>query len=219
MLSGKITAVVINYQTPDLTEEAIQSLKNFYPDLNLILIDNGSKDDSIQKLMRIVSQFKKIEVIVNIENINHGPAMNQAIRLVKSDYVLFLDSDCKILRGGFLEEMYKLLQENELNYVVGKMMFLNKRGFPVEDPERGHPYIRPICMMLKTEIYRKLRPFKKHGAPCLENMMDAIKKGYKLINFEVEEYILHKGRGTASKFGYNLGIKGKLNYILNKLKI
>ena len=35
----------------------------------------------------------------------------------------------------------------------------------------------------------------------------------------MDDYIDHLWRGTASKFGYGLGLKGKFDYLLNKLGI
>lgn len=219
MIHNNITAVIINYQTPELTEEAIRSLKNFYPEIKLILIDNGSKDNSVEKFKTLITQHKNIELLSNKKNIHHGPAMHQAVNYATTDYALFIDSDCKVVKGGFLEEMLKLIESDKLNYAVGKLIFLNKRGFVIDDTKKGFPYIRPICMLMRCDIYKKLPPFQKHGSPCLKNMITAASKGFKLIDFDIEKYILHLGRGTASKYGYNLGFKGKLNYILNKMKL
>jgi hypothetical protein len=61
----------------------------------------------------------------------------------------------------------------------------------------------------------KLPPFELHGAPVLQNMRGAVEKGFLLINVMLDEYVHHDGRGTAGRFGYGLGIKGRLNYLLN----
>ncbi len=216
-----VTAVIINYKTPELTEAAVRSLNIYYPDLKIIVIDNGSKMKMLERIRFEVNLLfsGNVELISNLKNIHHGPAMHQAINYIRTDYALFFDSDCKVIKKGFLEKMIKLIKTDKLNYAVGKLIFLNKRGFPTDDPQKGFAYIKPFAMLLKCDIYKKLPPFQKHGSPCLENMIAAVNNGFKLINFDVEEYILHLGRGTASKFGYNLGIKGKINYVLNKLKL
>lgn len=215
-----VTAVIINYKTPELTLAAVESLRLYYHGLKIIVIDNGSKMNYLERLkFETTLIFSGVELISNTKNIHHGPAMHQAINYITTDYALFFDSDCKVIKKGFLEKMIKLIKTDKLNYAVGKLIFLNKRGFPTDDPQKGFAYIKPFAMLLKCDIYKKLPPFKKHGSPCLENMIAAVNNGFKLINFDVEEYILHLGRGTASKYGYNLGIRGKINYILNKLKL
>ena len=92
------------------------------------------------------------ELVFNERNIHHGPAMDQALRHLHSAYVLFLDSDSEVMKGGFVEMMLTLLEENPRHYVVG-----------------------PICMLIKRQIYLTLPPFVRHGAPCLENMISAEK--------------------------------------------
>jgi hypothetical protein len=72
-------------------------------------------------------------------------------------------------------------------------------------------------MLVKRESYLSLPPFVRHGAPCLANMRAAAAQGLTLSNFPVEEYVHHEGRGTASRHGYKLGVRGKINHVLNKL--
>lgn len=148
---------------------------------------------------------------------HHGPAMDQALRYLDCKYVLFMDSDCEVVRGGFVEPMVDILDRDSTAYATGKRIFMNKRGFDVVASEQSYPYIRPICMLIKRELYITLPPFQRHGAPCLENMTAAVDRGLSLIDFPVLDYVRHAGRGTASRYGYNLGWRGRLNYFLNKI--
>jgi GT2 family glycosyltransferase len=213
-----ITAVIINYQTPDLTKTALTSFRKFYPQIPILLIDNGSKDNSSEILTTIAGASPQVvRLITNKTNIHHGPAMHQAIGLLDDEFILFLDSDCEVLKGGFIEKMFTALESDSNNYAVGKLVHMNRRGFNVPHGEKSIKYIRPICMMIRRALYKNLEPFQYHGAPCLKNMIDANERSYYLIDFNIEEYIHHKGRGTASRFGYKLGMRGKINYLLNKL--
>jgi glycosyltransferase involved in cell wall biosynthesis len=216
--SFPITAVIINYQTPDLTKTALTSFRKFYPQIPILLIDNGSKDNTQEVLKRIIDiNPDLIKLMANEKNLHHGPAMHQAIGLLQDEFILFLDSDCEVLKSGFVEKMRGTLESDSHNYVVGKLIHMNKRGFDVAPDERSIKYIRPICMMIRRSLYKDLEPFQYHGAPCLKNMIAANERGYHLTDFNIEEYIHHKGRGTASRFGYNLGLRGKINFILNKV--
>lgn len=216
--SFPITAVIINYQTPDLTKTALTSFRKFYPQIPILLIDNGSKDNSQEVLKRIVDSHPDlIKFVTNKKNLHHGPAMHQAVGILKNEFMLFFDSDCEVIKGGFIEVMLKELESDDKNYAAGKLIHMNKRGFDVEPSVASIKYIRPICMMIRRSLYKDLEPFQHHGAPCLKNMIAANERGYHLIDFNIEDYVNHKGRGTASRFGYNLGLRGKLNFILNKV--
>src|SRR5690606_23936587 len=45
-LETRVAALVVNFQTPDLLETAVLSFLSFYPQVDLTLVDNGSRDDS-----------------------------------------------------------------------------------------------------------------------------------------------------------------------------
>jgi glycosyltransferase involved in cell wall biosynthesis len=211
------TAVIINFRTPTLTQRALDTLRSIYNDLHVLLIDNGSRDGSLEELSQLARVHPETTTfLANRRNIHHGPAMDQALNTLESEYVLFLDSDCVVLRGGFLEEMVELCSREAARYAVGKMTWMNERGFDVPEHAGGHPYIRPTCMVIKRELYLTLPPFERHGAPCLKNMLAARQKRLGLIDFPIEDYVLHEGRGTADRHGYRLGLKGKVNHILNR---
>jgi len=213
-----VTAVIINFKTPDLIRRVVTSFRQYYPTVPLLLIDNGSHDESVTVLEEFQQQTPAFtEVIINDRNLHHGPVMDQALRYLRTPYALFIDSDCEIIKGGFIELMLAPLREEPRAYAIGKRIFMNKRGFDVPESSKAFPYIRPICMLMKRELYLTLPPFEHHGTPCLKNMISAVKRNLQLIDFPIEEYIRHEGRGTASRFGYNLGWRGKLNYLLNKV--
>ena len=218
VLADSCTAVIVNFQTPDLTVKACRSLRKFYPGLPLVVIDNGSRDNSRALLESLRTPGDvALRLMFNNSNINHGPAMDMAARSVATPYTLFLDSDCEIFRGGFLEQMIGLLEHSPRNYVVGKRIFMDKRGFDLPEQPGAIPYVRPVCMLLRQSLYLSLPPFRHHGAPCLDNMQEASRRGLALLDFPVSDYVNHKGRGTAARYGYGLGLKGKLNHLLHKL--
>ena len=218
MSDAAVTAVVINFRTPDLTRRAVGSFRSFYPSVPLLLIDNGSGDESGQTLEHLRALAPGCtSVMMNPSNRHHGPAMDQALRSVNTPFALFIDSDCEVLKGGFVEAMLARAGEDRQNYAMGKKIFMNDRGFDVPERPGAHPYIRPICMLVRREFYLRLPPFERHGAPCLANMQAALASGYGLIHFPVEEYVRHEGRGTASRHGYRLGWRGRLNHFMNKI--
>jgi GT2 family glycosyltransferase len=213
-----LTTVIINYRTPDLTRQALTSFQSCYPTLPLLLIDNGSGDGSTDLFRSMATEHPgTFTVIENRRNLHHGPAMDQALRTVRTPFVLFLDSDCRVLRGGFVETMVTALGGHPQNYAIGNKVWMNRRGFDVPESAGAFEYIRPICMLIRRDTYLTLPPFERHGAPCLANMREAVAHGFRLLPFAVEEYVQHPGRGTAGRFGYRLGWRGLLNHVLNRL--
>ena len=61
-------------------------------------------------------------------------------------------------------------------------------------------------MLINRNSYLEFKPFIKHGAPCIESMIDIYNKNKinLLSNFNIENYVNLRIRGTCSKWGYNL---------------
>ena len=93
-------------------------------------------------------------------------------------------------------------------------MTVNKRGFPAS---KGITVLTPAYMMIRRNMYSNLAQFEHHGFPVMKNFLDAQQKGYTLKSFPIEEFIEHRWRGTASRFGFGLGWRGKKDFILNKI--
>ncbi len=205
----------MNYRTPELLETAAASFRKFYPDIELVVVDNGSKDRSLEVIEGLVeANPKKTKAILLDQNYFHGPAMDRAMRSINKEIVFFLDTDTETERGGFIEPMLQEFDRGEKVYGIGRVDKVNKRGFAVE--HGSETILISAYMMLRRKTYLDLPPFKHHGMPTLENFSAAASKGYGLRNFDIADYIKHHGRGTASKFGYSLGFRGKLDYLLNK---
>jgi glycosyltransferase involved in cell wall biosynthesis len=214
-MSKQVRTVVVNFQTPDLLKETVESFRKYYPQSPLLIIDNGSKDNSkdVIEQMRQISPIHT-NVLLLEENTFHGPAMHRAMRIASEEFVFFLDSDTQTKQGGFLEAMQTELETSVNAYAIGRQMIVNKRGFPAS---KGITVLVPAYMMIRRNMYSNLAPFEHHGFPVMKNFLDAQRKGYTLKLFPVEEFIEHRWRGTASRFGYGLGWRGKKDFVLNKI--
>ena len=214
-IASQVAAAVINYQTPDLLETAVRSFHRAYPTLPLLIIDNGSQDQSPALITTLQNELGgPIETLFLKENRYHGPAMHLALTHLQAPYVFIFDSDTETHRSGFLEPMLALLSADEANYGAGDVVRANKRGFA--DP-KGVPVLASAFMLIKRSLYHRLPPFIHHGLPVLGNCTAAAAQGYRLLDFPIEDYIEHFGRGTAARFGYGLGLRSRLDYLLNKL--
>lgn len=90
--SADISVVVVNYNTAHLLHEMWAALERARGDLNLqtIVIDNASRDDSVALLRR---DFPRVQLIVNPSNVGFGRANNQALPFITGRYMLLLNTD------------------------------------------------------------------------------------------------------------------------------
>jgi hypothetical protein len=214
-MRADVAAAIVNFQTPDLVEVAARSFHAVYPDVPLLLLDNGSQDGSPALVRRLEEALAPgVEALLLAENVFHGPAMHLAMQRLQTRTVFFLDSDTETLRGGFLEPMIELVESADAHYGAGQVVQVNRRGFVARD---GIPVLTSWHMLLKRSLYHRLPPFVHHGLPVLQNFRAAAEAGYQLKPFPVQDYVRHLGRGTVSRFGYRLGLRSKLDFLLNRL--
>ena len=75
---NKIAVVIVNWERPEDTIQCINSVMNSdYPNLEIILVDNGSKDDS---LVRFREAYDQINIIELTENEGFTGGYNAGIR-------------------------------------------------------------------------------------------------------------------------------------------
>jgi N-acetylglucosaminyl-diphospho-decaprenol L-rhamnosyltransferase len=87
-----LTIVLVSYNTSHLLERLFRCLRAASGDLNIqiIVVDNGSKDDSVALLR---SKYSHVELIENASNVGFGRANNQAVSRAKGQYILLLNTD------------------------------------------------------------------------------------------------------------------------------
>lgn len=201
--------VTVNYNTPDLVDRLIKSIREVEGDCPIRIID-GSSGEFIQELKDVVSKYKNVTVNYQGWNIHHGRGMNLALETSKEDRILFIDSD------NFIKKPILRLMLEQKNKVVGWYCFCDKNGRgTLRKPEgdKIYKYYHPSFMLIDVDFYKRSKSkFIHHGAPCIGFMiehqdLDACDIPELLgIEFnQIDEYINLKGRGTVDRFGYNLG--------------
>jgi hypothetical protein len=210
-----VAAVLVHYQTPDLLAMAATSFRKFNPDVPLVIVDNGSDTVSRQAVEVLVQKTDGPTTAIYLtKNIYHGPAMHRAMHTLNEDLIFFLDSDTETEHGGLLELMAGQFTADTNLYAAGKKDIVNTRGFHSAE---GTVVVQTPSMMIRRSMYHQLPPFEHRGMPTLKNFAAAQKRGFGFKDVPVQEYIRHDGRGTAGKFGYGLGLRGKIEFAVEKL--
>lgn len=113
MNNPKVSIITVNYNTPDITTNCILSvLKNTKKiDYEIILIDNGSTDNSYKTLSNNFSKEKRVSLIKSNKNLGFSRGNNLGISKAKGEYVLLLNSDT-IVSGNTIGEMAMWLDKN-----------------------------------------------------------------------------------------------------------
>lgn len=106
-----LTIIVPIYNTENYLSECIDSILNqSYKDIELILINDGSTDNSSSICDEYSSKDKRIKVI-HIENRGVSYARNIGLSIAKGEYITFVDSDDFVSNDIYLENI-KILEQN-----------------------------------------------------------------------------------------------------------
>lgn len=202
---NNLEIISVHYKTPELIYNQYNSIRKFYPTLPYRIIDGSDNN------VNYFGDLEKIDNNFKVErfgyNIHHGPGMDYAIKSSIYEYQLILDSDVSIK-----DKIIEVLFGNFKGYSCGKLIKINSAGFESwqkkNEPKENfiYPYVHPYCMLIKKSEYIKYKPFKKHGAPCIDAMIDIYNKNQVnlLSSVVIENYVDLKIRGTRSMWGINL---------------
>jgi hypothetical protein len=201
----KVKILTVHYKTPDLIYKQYDSIRKFYPNIFYHIIDGS--DDNKTYFSDLEQKDKNVFVERFGYNIHHGPGMDHAIINSNEKYILILDSDVSI-KESFLDEMLTDFS----GIAKGLRIIVNDEGLSswqkkqTKNHDFIYPYIHPYCMLIDKDEYIKFKPFVKHGAPCINFMVDVYNNNQsdRLIHFDIEKYVNLVIRGTRSKWGINL---------------
>lgn len=106
-----VSVLMTVYNRARYITEAIESvLASSYSDFELIIVDDGSTDASVEIARRYESQDPRIQVHVNPSNLGDYPNRNRAAALAAGRYLKYLDSDDMVYAHG-LEVMVRSMEQ------------------------------------------------------------------------------------------------------------
>lgn len=103
-MQPKISTIVVNYNAGELLRACIDSLLNCPFEVQIIVVDNASKDGSLNALLGLTS----VQIVRNPSNIGFAAACNIGTRLASAPFLLYLNPDCFFNPGalaGLLDAM------------------------------------------------------------------------------------------------------------------
>lgn len=182
--------------THSITETA-QTLNEFGCPWELIVIDDGSEDETFETARRAGEKYKGAVVVKrNRLNIGKGRALKKAFHFVSGSYVVFLDADLD-LHPIQIQTLFDIMRLDNADIVIGSKLHPNSRvhyplqrkvistgyylcvkalfGLPCHDTQTG-------LKLFKTEVLRTVFPriLVKKFAFDLEVLVNAYHLGFKI---------------------------------------
>lgn len=180
MSNPLVSIIILNYNAGELLLNCVESiLKTDYNNIEVLIIDNASKD---QSHLKCKEKFDRVLLVENKENLGYCEGNNVGIRHAKGDYVVILNPDT-IVSPNWLTELLlahntigeglyqpKILSLNESNIIqsTGNMLHLFGFGFArdkgISDSNQRSKieqigYASGTCLFTSTKVLEQIGLF------------------------------------------------------------
>lgn len=117
-----VSIVILNKDGLDYLKTLFKDFKETicYPNYEIIVVDNDSKDDSVSYLK---SLDLPIRIIENKTNESFSAANNKAVEIAEGEYVVLLNNDMEPIYGWLNHMINSYLQDDDVGIVGAKLIF------------------------------------------------------------------------------------------------
>ena len=98
-VQSAVTVVMVNFNGGYLLANAVLAVLDETPVSKVVVVDNASRDNSIQVLRAFCARDTRLEIVALKENTGFASACNLGMRNATDDYILFLNPDCMVAKG------------------------------------------------------------------------------------------------------------------------
>lgn len=225
----KVSIIIPVYNEEKVIEDCLRSLsQQSYKNLEIILVDDGSKDDSKIKIQNSKLEYKDLDVsLLEQDHKGAGAARNLGVKDARGEILVFVDADMTFDKK-FIEKLTKPIRagktigtfsKNELvtnkNNLWSKCWNFNKK-LPFD---RMHPKKYPDKQPVFRAILKK--NFQKVGGFDLIGYMDDYTLSYKLGTMATvapEAFFYHKNPDNLKEIFQQARWVGTSEYKNRKIK-
>lgn len=174
----KISVVTPSYQQAEFLEETIRSvLLQGYPNLEYIVMDGGSKDNSVE----IIQKYAPFLVFwASEKDTGQANAINKAFALSTGEIMGWLNSDDLLLPGALGSIARAFAEQPQINFVTGLRKTIDKASNVTSNWIRDNPndfYVRHYCCVAQETTYWRRAAWEKLG-PLDESLQFALDYEY-----------------------------------------
>ena len=200
-----VSILMTTYNRKNYVAEAIESFLDCkYPNLELIIVDDNSTDDTASIAQKYLQMDTRIKFFANEKNLGQFINRNKAASYAAGDYISFLDSDDKILAGGLLQCMNAMLDFPDVSagmywpYSTGNAFLMSSKEIITEHFLKRQVLVNPPgCIILKKKFFEKIGGFSNEYGLASDmhfNLKVACYSDVMLFPFKFFFYREHSGQ-------------------------
>ncbi len=221
--SLRVLVLILNWNGADDTVQLIQNLQNVeYPFFDILVIDNDSSDNSVNKIHKA---FSEIEIIQTDSNLGYAGGNNVGLRIAIErayDYVLILNNDLTVapdivdlLLDAFRKDtriaiagpkIYRTDKPEELFYPawkidLNKWLFYRAGNAPDPSGITDVDFVQGCAMMLRTVFIEEVGMFDERFHLYCEDADLAVRarvEDWRTVEVEATS-AWHRGYGSSGR--------------------
>ena len=211
-----------------VTESFLSVINQDYPNIELIIVDDFSTDNSRETIQKWLIDYPQVQFIANEVNLGSTKSFNKALKLAKGEYIIDLACDDILLPNcvSLQQKAFKESRFKNLGIVYGNAELINEQGkfdsyyFPVdsskktiEKRETGDIYLsvisgaNSICSvssMVKKSVFDDLQGYDENLA---YEDLDLWIRASRQYEFDYIDKILIKKRISTTSLGTHFYLK------------
>jgi len=221
----KISVIILTFNSKEYILNCLKSVKkSIYSNYEIIVVDNGSKDGTIELIQ---NNFPKVKLILNNKNFGFAGGNNRGVKEATGDIFFLLNDDTVIDHDLIRVLVEELTSSDEIGIVGPKIFYMNPKdkvwfgGGKIEwlrgegkhlngDVKQEVDFITGCALMIKKEVVKKVGLFDEQFFAYYEDAdlcQKTKKANYKVIYLPFGG-VWHVKSATASTI-YMEDIKGK----------
>lgn len=210
-MSDFISVLIPVYNVGQYVEETLNSLMNqTYKNFEIVIVDDCSTDDSVQKILSYSKNIDCIKLIKNSKNMGIVGAMNEGLKHCSGDYIARIDGDDIALPERLEKQLNYLNLHPEIDIVGCSTKSITQEGnyiatanvaCGVNNIEKTIHIFPPCChiWMARKRVYNQLGGYREVGpAEDYDFLLRAITSGFKVDNISEPLMLIRNRAGNTA---------------------
>lgn len=162
-----ITVYIVNFNYGNFLTKAIESVLNqSYNNIQLLIYDNGSTDNSYE----VLNKYSHLNIKKNQKQ-NLVPTINQALRDAHGEYIIRLDAD-DFFHENAIEILFNKIKSDERIAMVfgsynvidtqNKILYKRIRSFDNRRNKIFHNPAHGACSLIRTSVLKRIGRYDEH---------------------------------------------------------
>jgi len=216
MTSPLVTVICVCYNHARFVTDALDSVVNqTYPNVELIVIDDGSTDGSGKVIKKWMATHQDATLIMNGKNLGYCKTFNKAFQISKGTFYIDLSAD-DVLMPRRIEEGVNLLEKSGADFGVtfSDAQYMDEQGKPIRLHSEKYPHVT----IPSGDIYEEVIQRYFICSPTMmfrRSVLDSLQGYDELLAFEDFDFWIRASRNF--KFIYSPEVLVKKRVVVTSM--